>query len=218
MTIQNFMMFAALCAFTVHLMSFLAVIVQRTQDDIYVTDVHDNSGLSYRASMFKEASIITDQFKLDRHNFDLNLRQINVENREQFGIFFSNVFDPCKNLEIIRAALARCYNQIASRYRSERTSLQDALSSYNAGNFKGDFTNAYVQKVTSRVQVEDPMLLDKKSQGPVKLHAERSKQEIDTNYLSVPSEELVDVFTHKASGVRDAFAAEDTSSLGKKQE
>ncbi|WP_455479317.1 trwN protein [Bartonella sp. B23] len=218
MTIQNFMMFVALCACIVHLMSFLTVIVQRTQNNNYATDVHDSGELSYQASTFKEASIIIDQFKSNRHNFVSNLRQIDVENLERFGVFFSNVFDLCKNIEVVRAALIRCYNQIVSRYRSERADLQNALGFYNARNFKGDFTNTYVQKIASHARVESPMLLDEKSQGPVKLHAERSKQEIDTGSLSVTSEELVDVFMHKAGGVHDAFAAEDTSSLGKKQE
>ncbi len=212
MAVLNLMMIIVFYTSVVCLMLFSAVIMQEAQDNIYTTDVNDNHRLSRQISRLKEAIVITDQFRQDRHNFDANLRQINVGNLERFGVSFSDRYSLCKSLKALGIVLARCYEQIASRYESERTALQDALSFYDVENFENDFTGTYVQRVASRVQMKNLMLLDGESQESVKLHTEGLKREIETESLSTSSEELADVFTHKASGVHDAFTVENSSS------
>ncbi|WP_208437060.1 trwN protein [Bartonella taylorii] len=218
MTVPNLMMLTAFCTSVACLMSFSTVIMQEARNDIYTTGVNDNRGLSHQISLLKEAIVIADQFRQDRHNFDANLRQIDVGNLGRFGVSFSDMFSLCKSLKVVGTVLTRCYEQMASRYESERTALQDALGFYNVENFENDFTGTDVQRVASRVRVKNLMLLDEESQEPVKLYAEESKQKIETKSLSTSSEELADVFAHKASGVHDAFTVEDSSSSERQQE
>ncbi|WP_244548741.1 hypothetical protein [Bartonella taylorii] len=75
-----------------------------------------------------------------------------------------------------------------------------------------------MQKVSSHTGVKVPTLVGEELQETLQLHKKGQEHIIETEPLLPSSEESADVFTHKASGVRDAFTAGDPSSLEKQQE
>ncbi|EJF84444.1 lytic transglycosylase domain-containing protein [Candidatus Bartonella washoeensis] len=211
MTVPSFMMLAAVCAPAIHPTTLSTVVMQKSRGHIYAIGLHNNQKLSYQPSTFKEAIATAEQLKKNGHNFDIGLGQINIKNLEWLGMSLSDLFDPCKNLKAVQAVLTHCYERAMSKYKSEQTALQAALSCYNTGNFKSGFTNAYVQKVDSVVGVKVPALLDKELQESLQIHTGEAGKTIKVELLSTTSEELADAFAHKISGVRDAFTTEEAS-------
>ncbi|WP_208435398.1 trwN protein [Bartonella phoceensis] len=221
MTVPNFVMFTVVYVSAVYFVLSSVSVMQGAQDDVHTVGVNNDHGLLHQASISKEAGVIANLFKQSSHNFDVKLRRIGVENMQQFGISFSDMFDPCKSLKMVRTALSRCYEQIASGYDFEQAALQNVVDFYNAGNSESGFSAAYMRRVISRIRVKNPkdsVILEGESQDTLKLRTGESRPEIEIESLSTSPEELVDVFMHKASGVHDAFTTESASSLGKQQE
>ncbi|UTO28296.1 trwN protein [Bartonella harrusi] len=218
MTLQNFMTLAAVCASTVHPPTFLTVAMQESKDDIRAINMRDHYTLSYKFSTLKEAIKTSECLEQNRHNFDINWGQFNVRNLKWLGVSFSDVFYPCKDLKVVRTALTHSYEQKTSKYNSERTELQSVINFYNLENFRSGFTGTYIPKTAFYVEGEASVLISEESQESAKLHTRKQEQHINTDALPPPSEELADVFTHKASGVRDAFVEEGLSSLERQQE
>ncbi|WP_406604067.1 lytic transglycosylase domain-containing protein [Bartonella gliris] len=213
MTVPSFMMLAAACAPAIHPATLSTIVMQKSQGHIYAIGLHNDQKLSYQPSTFKEAVATAEQLKQSGHNFDIGLGQINVKNLESLGMSLSDLFDPCKNLKAVQTVLTHCYKRAVSKYSSEQTALQAALSCYNTENFKGGSTNTYVQKNASYVEVKVPALLDQESQESIQIHTGEAEKTIKTELLSTTSEEVPDAFTHKASGVRDAFKTGDSLHL-----
>ncbi|WP_208432950.1 lytic transglycosylase domain-containing protein [Bartonella taylorii] len=218
MTIPNFMMLLATCAPTIHPTTFPAVVMQKSQDYVYVIGFNDCHKLSHQPSTFQKEIATAEKLMHNCHNFDISLGQINVNNLELVCTSYSDLFDPCKNLKAAQVILTYCYKQAVSKYSFERTALQAALSYYKTRNFNGGFSTASVQKVSSHTGVKVPTLVGEELQETLQLHTKGQEHIIETEPLLPSSEEPADVFTHKASGVRDAFTAEDPSSLEKQQE
>ncbi|WP_208433595.1 lytic transglycosylase domain-containing protein [Bartonella taylorii] len=211
MTIPNFMMLLATCAPTIHPTTLSAVVMQKSQGYIYAIGFNDAHKLSYQPSTFQEEIATAEKLMHNRHIFDISLGQINVNNLELVCISLSDLFYPCKNLKAAQVILTYCYS-------FEKTALQAALSYYNTRNFNSGFSTASVQKVSSHTGVKVPTLVGEELQETLQLHTKGQEHIIETEPLLPSSEESADVFTHKASGVRDAFTAEDPSSLEKQQE
>lgn len=187
---------------------FLNLIEQGARDNVYKTANRDKS--FNHLSLLKEEIVITEQFKQNKHNFDVIFEQIDVQSMKWFSFFWT--FDFCKNLTAVQSALTYCYEQTKSKYIFEKAALQSRLSFYNAENLD---RNADTQTVTSYIGVKAVVQEDKNLQEPVRLKKEESEQTTKGDSLPLSSEELEDAFAHKESSSRDAFATEDSSSSTK---
>lgn len=193
MIVPNFIMVAAAYASTLYITAPSTVLMQESWNNIYAVDMIDE--LSYYPSI-PQKTIIT--IKQNKHNFDANLGQIGVENQKWLHPSLSEVFDRCKNLNVVRAALKRCCKHVASQYNAE----QAVLGFYGAENFKNIFTNPYVQKNASYVEVKISTLVDEELEEDTWLRTEKVES------LPVYLEE--DAFAHKDSSAHDAFTVEDS--------
>lgn len=219
MTIPSFMMLVAACAPAIHPTMLSAIVMQKSQSHIYTIGLNDSHELSYQPLMFKEVAATAEQLKKDGHSFDINLGQINVNNLEWVGGSLFNLFDPCKSLKATQAILTYCYKQAVTKYNFEKIVLQAALSYYNTINFNSSFSTTSLQKVSSHTGKKVSTLVGEELQETLQLHTKGSEHIIETETSLLPSsEEPADVFTHKANAVRDAFTAEDPSSLERQQE
>ncbi|EJF74699.1 trwN protein [Bartonella alsatica] len=209
MIVSNFVMFAAAYAGTTHTAALSTIAMRESLDNTYTINVTDK--LSPQPSIFREAIVTAEQHKQFEHNFDANLRQIDV-------VLF-DTFDSCKNFKVVQTTLKHCYKQTKPQYSSEQVVSQTVWSFYNTGNFKNDPVNASMRKISSPVEVVTSALVDKESQEVVQLHKGETEQIINVESLPTSPEE--DVFTYRASSgassVHDAFTVEN-SSLGKQQE
>ncbi|EJF82768.1 hypothetical protein MCU_01269 [Bartonella elizabethae Re6043vi] len=187
---------------------FSNLIEQGARDNVYKTANRDKS--FNHLSLLKEEIVITEQFKQNKHNFDVIFEQIDVQNMKWFSFFWA--FDFCKNLATVQSALTYCYEQTTSKYIFEKATLQSRLSFYNTENLN---SNADTQMVTSHIGVRAAVQEDKNLQEPVRLKKEEPEQTTKGDSLPLSSEELEDAFTHKESSSRDAFATEDSSSSTK---
>lgn len=205
MIFPNFTMFAAAYISNAPHLVFSALIEQGAQDNFYKTADRDKS--FNHLSLIKEEIVITEQFKQNKHNFDVIFEQIDVQNMKWFSFFWA--FDFCKNLSAVQSALTYCYEQRTSKCIFEKATLQSTLSSYNTENLN---SNADTQTVTSYIGVKSAARGDKDLQEPVRLKKEEPEQTTKVDSLPLSSEELEDAFAHKESSSRDAFATEDSSS------
>ncbi|WP_273758144.1 TrwN protein [Bartonella sp. AU55XJBT] len=185
---------------------FSALIERGARDNVYKTANHDK--LFRHLSILKEETVIAEQFKQNKHNFDAIFEQIDVENMKWFSFFWA--FDFCRNLAAVQSTLTYCYEQTASKHTFEKATLQFTLSFYNTENLNG---NVDTQTVASYIGVKAAARRDKDLQEPVRLKKEEPEQN-----LPFSSEELEDVFMRKESSSYDAFATEDFSSSTKRLE
>ncbi|PIT70409.1 TrwN protein [Bartonella tribocorum] len=188
---------------------FSTPIEQRARGCVYIIG-HDDKLFCQLSSLRKKTkeTATTEQFKRNRHNFDIVFEQIDVKDVEWFSFF--KVFDFYKNLAAEQNTLTYCYEQTRSNYFFGKVSLQSALSFYNAENLNG---SAGAQIVNSYTKVKADKQRGEDLQESIRL----KKEEVGTQVGSLPlsSEELEDAFTHKESSGRDAFSAEDSSSSTK---
>ncbi|WP_455481880.1 lytic transglycosylase domain-containing protein [Bartonella sp. B35(2025)] len=219
MTIPDFMMLAATCAPTIHPTTLSSVVMQESQGNAYAISIDGNQKLSHQPSTFEEAITIAERLKNDGHNFDIGLGQINVKNLGWLGMSLSDLFDPCKNLKAVQIILTHCYERAKSMYNFEQTALKAALNCYNTRDFKNGFTSAYVQKIAANVGVKVPALtsVDNELQKFVKQNTKMQEKTVKVKSITT-QEELADAFTHKTSGVQDAFTKKDPSLSEKLQE
>ncbi|WP_336287511.1 MULTISPECIES: lytic transglycosylase domain-containing protein [unclassified Bartonella] len=220
MTILDFMALAAACAPAVHPTTLSVVVKNESQGHVYAIGINGNHKLSHQPSTFEEAVTTAEKLKQDGHNFDIGLGQINVKNLEWLDMSLSDLFDPCKNLKAVQMVLTHCYERAVSKYDSEQTALQAALSCYNTRDFEHDFTSAYVKKGTLSAEMKIPAFTPENNESLefVQLHAEPQKQTVRVISSAFSQEEVADAFTHKTSSAHDAFAAENSSLLEKRKE
>ncbi|EIJ6113758.1 lytic transglycosylase domain-containing protein [Salmonella enterica] len=219
MALAEFAVLAAMCAPAIHPTTLSAVVTQESRGNIYAIGINGDYKLPRQPRTLEEAIVTAEQLKKDGHNFDAGLGQINVKNLEWLGMSIADLFDPCKNLKGAQTVLADCYERAVPQYGEGQAALQAALSCYNTGNFKRGFANGYVQKVASHVGVRVPALapVDGKPQEPVQLRAVAKGEAVQAPPAKT-REGLDDAFTHKTSGVRDAFSAADAFSSNEEQE
>ncbi|WP_144751538.1 lytic transglycosylase domain-containing protein [Bartonella saheliensis] len=206
MIVPSFIMVAAAYASTLYTTVPSAVIMQESWNNVRTLSMSD--ALSH-SPFVSQKTIIT--IKRNKHNFDVNLGQIGVENQEWSQPSLTEVFDLCGNLNVVRAALKHCCKQTALQYSIEQT----VLSFYDTKNFKNGFTDLWMQENASHVEVETPASVSEASQETIQLYTRKAEQTINIESLPVSLEE--DAFTHKESGAHDAFTADD-SSLEREQE
>ncbi|WP_039760689.1 hypothetical protein [Bartonella queenslandensis] len=211
MIVPDFTMFAAAYISNPPHLAFSAFVKQEVRDNVYIRD-NDNK-LFCQLSLLREEIATSEPFKQSKHSFDVNLEQSDVEDVESFSFF--DIFDFCRNLKVKQTALTYHYEPKAFVYNSKEDALQSALNFYNMGNLN----NLYIQKISSFFEAESFLLVDDQtSQEAIEIHEGKRSQIIKMEYLPLSQEELEDAFTHKASSVHDAFATEDSSSLGKQHE
>lgn len=220
MALAEFAVIAAMCAPAIHPTTLSAVVTQESRGNIYAIGINGDYKLPRQPRTLEEAVATADQLLRDGHNFDAGLGQINSKNFGWLGLSTRDLFDPCKNLKAAQTVLADCYERAVPTYGEGQAALQAALSCYNTGNFKRGFANGYVQKVASHVGVKVPALAPVSGEAaePAKLRAVPKGAAPEAPPPAKPREGLADAFTHKVSGVRDAFTVEDAFASGEEQE
>ncbi|MBB4075774.1 type IV secretion system protein VirB1 [Bartonella fuyuanensis] len=205
MIIPDFTMLSAAYIFDTPFTAFSILVGQELQSNIYVTD---NDKLLRQSSPLEKTIATRGQFKQSKHNFDVNLEQIDVEDMK--GFFLFNTFGFFRNLKTKQAVLAYRYEQVTSTSNSKKDILQSVLNFYNLGNLN----RPYIQKISSFFGVKIPPFVDNKtSQESIEIYEREQEQTTKTESPLLSKEELEDAFTHKASSTRDAFATEGSSSL-----
>ncbi|WP_273756603.1 TrwN protein [Bartonella sp. MM73XJBT] len=202
MTISNFIMFAAAYASTLHATVPSAVVMQESWNDICAVNMSDK--LPHYPFAPKK-TIVT--IKQSEHNFDVNLGQMSVENQKWLPLSLCEIFDRCKNLNVIRTALKHCCEkeQKLPQYSAERT----VLSFYNAENFTNSFSDLHLQKNASYVEVKTSAPVSEELEETLQFYTRKTEQTIKIESLPASLEE--DAFTHKESSAHDAFTVEDSS-------
>ncbi|WP_019219377.1 hypothetical protein [Bartonella florencae] len=199
MIVSNFIMLSVACTPFQNPTAFSTVVMQESLDGICVVN---DSALLHQPLLFEKA-IAKPEYEQNRHNFGKYWQQTDHEDLKYFHSFFSTVV-PFKNFKVVQAALTHCCEQSISHYNIKRA----VLNFYNTENFKNDFVNASVQKVASQTKVKAPVV-DGESQEAIKLQTRDAEQIIKLE--SPPLFSAEDAFTHKASGVFDAFTEKDSS-------
>ncbi|UNF28998.1 TrwN protein [Bartonella krasnovii] len=214
MIIPDFAMFAAsYISDTPHPVSS-ALIKQEAWDNAYITGKNDK--LFRQLSLLRarvEETATTEQFKQNKHNFDVIFEQIDVENMNWLSFF--GAFDFFRNFTFVQSASTYCYEQKASKCIFEKETLRSTLSFYNTKNLN---SGADIQIVASYIGVKAAVQKDEDLQEPVRLKKGEAEQTTKVDSLPLSSEELEDAFAHKESSSRDAFATEDISSSAKQLE
>jgi len=62
-------------------------------------------------------------------------------------VSWSQVFEPCANLEVAAKILTECFIRASENETDPQLALRNALSCYNSGNFITGHDNGYVQRV-----------------------------------------------------------------------
>ncbi|WP_375666187.1 hypothetical protein [Bartonella sp. TT121SHDZB] len=203
MIVPDFTIFATAYISNTPLTALLALIGRESRNNVYITG--DNDKLLRQSSSLRETIATSEQFKQSRHNFDVNLKQVNVEDMKWFG-----TFDFCKNIKAEQTALTYRYERITSVYNYKKDTLQSVLNFYNVENLD----NPYMQKISSFFEVKMALLADDEmSQESIEVHEKEQEQTTNTDSLPLSKEELEDAFTHKTSSAHDAFTTENSSSL-----
>lgn len=206
MTIPSFIMVAAAYASTLHAAVPSTIVMQESWNNVYAINMIDE--LSHYPSAPKKTTVTIKQCE---YNFDINSRQMSVENQKWSQPSLFEVFNNCKNPNVVGAALKHCCEQAMWQYNAER----DVLSLSDVKNFEDSLASLRRQKNASYVEVQISTLVGKKSQEAMQFHTEKAEQTIKME--SLPTSLENDVFAHKESSVHDAFA-EEASVLERQQE
>ncbi|WP_144752515.1 lytic transglycosylase domain-containing protein [Bartonella saheliensis] len=214
MIVPDFTMFTASYISDTPRLVSSALIEQKARNNAYITG--NNDKLFPQLSMLREEAketAITEQFKQNKHNFDVIFEQIDVENMKWLSFF--GAFDFYRNLASRQSTLTYCYEQTTSKCIFEKVTLRSTLSFYNTENLNSDTD---MQIVASYIGVKAAAQSDEDLQEPVRLKKGEPEQATKVDSLPLSSEELEDAFAHKESNGRDAFATEDTASSAKQLE
>ena len=117
-------------------------------------------------SNLSEAVKAVEQLEKAGKNFSMGLVQINKYNLEKYGLNFTAVFEPCKNLKAGPTILAECFDRAS---REPQDALQQALSCYYSGNFITGFRTdlksqpSYVKRIKKSVALNSDEQLIKSS-------------------------------------------------------
>lgn len=86
-------------------------------------------------------------------NYSMGLAQINRTNVVRYGLDWTSVFDPCRNLHAGAAILSECYARARRDGDAGQAALQAAISCFYSGNFVRGFERegraSYVQRVVT---------------------------------------------------------------------
>ncbi len=90
-----------------------------------------------------EAIATADALRAGGWDYSAGLVQVNQRNFGKYGLTPQTAFDPCANLRVGSEILADCYR----RAGPSLTRTGDALSCYNAGDFRTGYRLGYVSRV-----------------------------------------------------------------------
>ena len=130
------------CAVSVH--PDTAYDVAKTESGFHQFAIGVVNGNSIYPSSLKEANKVVDKLVSNGRNFSIGLMQINQANFSKYGVTSSELFDPCKNLQVFEKIIADCYKRGGS--------LKRALSCYYSGNFETGFKSEKSFSETSYVE------------------------------------------------------------------
>lgn len=132
------------CASDVHPKTMLRL--ARAESAQQPLAIHVNGArLQRQPRTLAEAVVTARWLRAQGYAFDAGAWQINVRNWPALGLDERTVFDACRNAAAAQAVLIDCFRRAPGR--DPQTALRQALSCYNAGNFKGGFSNGYVSRV-----------------------------------------------------------------------
>lgn len=158
----DFAELAARCAPQIHPVTLSALVLQESHANPFAIGINGGTAKLQRQPRNRSEAIATaDWLRINGHNFDAGLGQINVKNMGWLGLSVADLFDPCANLRAAGTVLADCYSRAAKGAGAGQTALRSALSCYNTGNFKRGFANGYVSKVAGRVGRTVPAIVER---------------------------------------------------------
>ena len=96
---------------------------------------------------FQEAMSTIAALEQQGADYSVGIAQINKKNFSKLNINAMQALDACTNLKAAAVILSDCYAQAQRQGKSEKQSLNDALSCYYSGNFKTGYKHGYVEKV-----------------------------------------------------------------------
>ncbi|AZR33133.1 lytic transglycosylase domain-containing protein [Xanthomonas vasicola] len=138
------------CSIGVHPQTVQAIIKHESGGNPYAIN---NQVRSFYPTRFDDAQrIAVEQVRAGRST-DIGLMQINSQHLTRFGVTPVDLLDPCTNIRIGTAILARNYAQTWAKYRAEKPALLSALSMYNTGNESRGLSNGYVSWVSQAAGV-----------------------------------------------------------------
>jgi type IV secretion system protein VirB1 len=93
---------------------------------------------------------------LERQGFStsLGLAQINTEHLREFGISYTQLFDPCTNLKLAERILLRCKQQVDALAMTvaPQQLIARTLSCYNSGSDTLGLHNGYVEAIVTQAR------------------------------------------------------------------
>lgn len=94
--------------------------------------IHDNTARRayFPRSRVQAVALLT---ALRSHNLDVGIAQVNAGWFPTFGVTSERMLDPCRNVRIGSAILARAYREAHASFPQPRLALWHAISAYNTG-------------------------------------------------------------------------------------
>jgi type IV secretion system protein VirB1 len=101
-----------------------------------------------------EASRLVSALASQGFSTSLGLAQISTEHLEEFGLPFTQLFDPCTNLKLAERILLRCKQQVGGVAAGSEPQqlIARTLSCYNSGNDTLGLHNGYVDAIVAQAR------------------------------------------------------------------
>ena len=122
----------------------------------------DTTGKSYHLPTENAAIAMARALRVQGHNFDLGLAQVNISNVPA-GWSFRQAFSPCANVRVGSHILWADYQHAAASWGPGLTALKHSLEAYNSGQDYGDLK--YVAAVEHAAGYAVPAI------GPIAIQA-----------------------------------------------
>jgi len=146
-----------LCCPEVAPQTMSAIVSFESRGNPYVIHINGPARLSRQPVTADEAIELAGRLAAAGLNFDAGLGQLNSTTVRQLGASWSEVFRPCRNLQLAARVLIPCYVHAGSD-GSEQDRLSRALSCYNTGNYTRGFDNGYVRRVYEAAPVTPALI------------------------------------------------------------
>jgi type IV secretion system protein VirB1 len=214
---MDFIDLATQCAPEVHVTTLSSIVQHESSANPYAIGVNGNISLLRQPKNKFEAIATAEWLKVNGHDFDAGLGQINIRNLDRLGMGIPDLFDPCANLRGTAAVLTDCYKRALVRYEPGQPALRAALSCYNTGNFFTGFSNGYIAKVEKNATAQIPALMPiDEDPLSINLNVAYSQKPDDhkAKKNAISTHEFTDAFSNKKY---DAFYESSIVSMNQKE-
>lgn len=122
-----------------------------------------NGKLSRQPRNLSEAISTVRILESKGKNYSVGFAQVNKKNFRFYNLNESNIFDPCKNIQVGSMILRKCYDGALLIENDSKKALKKAFSCYYSGNYQTgfirDFPNQepYVNKVMNNLKVKSDL-------------------------------------------------------------